>query len=72
MLGRALRASGYRREAYCIASKVSESHLSAPLVRAHVLASIARLGCGHLDLIQIHWPSRAALKSGRYPERPLL
>jgi aryl-alcohol dehydrogenase-like predicted oxidoreductase len=48
--GRALRASGYSREKYYVATKVSESNLSAVLVHEHVRASIARLGCGHIDL----------------------
>ena len=72
VLGRALKASGWPRSSYCIATKLSETNLSATLVRKHVLSSIERLDCDYIDLIQIHWHSRAAVKSEHYPERPLL
>jgi aryl-alcohol dehydrogenase-like predicted oxidoreductase len=73
VLGRALEACAaeFPRECYFIASKVSESHLSPTLVRASVLASLARLRSPYIDLYQIHWHSRAAVRSDKYPERPL-
>jgi len=69
--GRALRASGFPRESYYIATKVSESNLSASLVREHAQASIDRMSCKYLDLYQLHWASRAAVRTSKYPERPL-
>ena len=69
--GRALRASGYPRDAYYIATKVSESNLAPSLLREHCEASIARMDCGYIDLYQLHWASRAALKTDKYPDRPL-
>jgi aryl-alcohol dehydrogenase-like predicted oxidoreductase len=71
VLGRALKASGYKRDEYIIATKVSESYLSAALVREHLEGSLLRLQTDFIDLYQIHWHSRAAQKSEHYPERPL-
>ena len=71
VLGRALKASGYSRGDYYIATKVSESNLSASQVRQHAQASIDRMDCGYIDLYQLHWASRAALRTAKYPERPL-
>lgn len=71
VLGRALKASGYDRSEYIIATKVSETYLAPDLVKEHVKASIVRMDCQYLDLIQLHWHSRAAVSSGKYPERPL-
>ena len=34
-------------------------------------AHIQRMGLDYIDLYQIHWASRAALKTEKYPERPL-
>jgi L-galactose dehydrogenase len=56
-LGRAL--VGVPREAYLLATKVGRYGLddfdfSAARVAASVDESLARLGCGHLDLIQVH------------------
>lgn len=70
--GRALRASGFPRGAYHIATKVSESNLAPALLREHCEASIARLGCGYIDLYQLHWKSEAALRTDKYPDRPLV
>jgi len=51
---------------------VSETHLSPPLLRSSLIASLARLRTSYIDLYQIHWPSRAAVRSQTYPDRPLV
>lgn len=73
VLGRALEAcaADFPRSSYFIASKVSESHLSPALLRTALEASLARLRTPYIDLYQIHWHSRAAVRSSKYPERPL-
>jgi len=70
-MGRALKASGYDRSEYAIATKVSEAYLSPELLREHLEQSLKRIGTDYIDVYQIHWHSRAALKSERYPDRPL-
>eukprot|EP00040_Diaphanoeca_grandis_P003744 m.25755 g.25755 ORF g.25755 m.25755 type:complete len:377 (-) comp15161_c0_seq1:218-1348(-) len=69
--GRALKASGYARDKYVVATKVSESNLEPKLLREHLNASLKRLDMDYIDIYQVHWHSRAALKSDVYPERPL-
>jgi myo-inositol catabolism protein IolS len=73
VLGRALAACAaeFPRSSYYVATKASESHLSPALLRSAVQASLARLASPYIDLYQIHWHSRAAVRSQRYPERPL-
>lgn len=56
ILGRALSA---HREEVVVLSKVSSGHLSAPEVKAACEASLKRLQRDHIDLYQIHWPSRS-------------
>jgi aryl-alcohol dehydrogenase-like predicted oxidoreductase len=70
-LGRALKASGYARNEYAIATKVSEAYLAPNLLREHLEQSLKRLQTDYVDIYQIHWHSRAALKTEKYPERPL-
>ena len=73
VLGRALAACAhdFPRASYFIASKASESHLSPALIRSAVQASLARLRTPYIDLYQLHWHSRAAVRSDKYPDRPL-
>lgn len=108
VMGRALKASGYERSSYHIATKVSEAFLEPALLRQHLEASLRRLGVDYIDLCvcrsdpirhgrsastaavrparpppscaptappprryQIHWASRAAVRTDRYPQRPL-
>lgn len=71
-MGRALAASGYDRAEYYVATKVSESYLAPELLEARLDASLARTGFDYFDLYQLHWASRAALRTAKYPERPLL
>ena len=71
VMGRALRASGYDRADYYVATKVSESYLAPELLEARLDASLERMGLDYVDLYQIHWHSRAALRTAKYPERPL-
>jgi aryl-alcohol dehydrogenase-like predicted oxidoreductase len=52
--------------------KVSEAYLEPSLLRTHLDASLARTGLEYIDLYQLHWASRAALKTGKYPDRPVL
>ena len=108
VMGRALKASGYKRDQYYIGTKVSESYLEPTLLKQHVDESIERMGCDYIDLYQLHWcaltltltltrrlvsnckrcapreiaahgtdiaalrASRAAVKTDKYPERPLV
>ncbi len=44
VMGRALKASGYSRDQYYIATKVSESYLSADLLKEHLDGSLKRIG----------------------------
>lgn len=71
VLGRALRASGHARSSYYVATKVSESFLEPSLVKSHLDGSLRRMGLDYIDLYQLHWASRAAVKTEKYPERPL-
>ena len=54
-MGAALRASGYDRSKYYIATKVSESYLEPTLLKEHLDASLARIGVDCIDLYQLHW-----------------
>lgn len=71
VMGRALEATGYKRSDYYIATKVSESYLAPALLKQHLDASLERIGTDYIDLYQIHWASRAALRTERYPDRAL-
>ncbi len=55
LLAKALDGRG---EEAVILSKVSRSHLGAADVKAACEASLKRLRRDHIDLYQIHWPSR--------------
>lgn len=52
-------ALGRDRERVVIASKVSQSHLSADALAAACERSLANLGTDYIDLYYIHWPSRS-------------
>ncbi|MFZ5919196.1 MAG: aldo/keto reductase [Chloroflexota bacterium] len=56
MLGRALAG---RRHQALIATKVSRANLSAAEVQRACEDSLRRLQTDHIDLYQIHWPSRS-------------
>ena len=71
MMGDALTASGYDRSSYYVATKVSEAYLAPALVKEHLDASLKRMGMDYVDLYQLHWASRAALRTNKYPDRPL-
>ena len=73
VLGQALKAveKDYPRSSYYIATKICESYLHPGVIEERLDASLARLQTEYIDLYQIHWHSRAAVKTGRYPERPL-
>lgn len=71
VMGRALRASGYAREDYYVATKVSESYLAPALLKRRLAASLERMGMDYVDLYQLHWASRAACRTAKYPSRPL-
>lgn len=58
LLGRAVLASGVKRDKLMITSKVSPEHLSYEGVLSSCEHSLGRLGMDHLDLYLIHWPSR--------------
>jgi len=69
--GRALKASGYPRESYMVATKVCEISLDPKQLRQHLEASLKRLQMDYVDLYQIHWHSRAGVRTVTYPERKL-
>ena len=71
ILGEALKKSGYHRSQYYVATKISETFLQSDSIRQHLLASLSRLQLDYVDLYQIHWHSRAAVRSDKYSERPL-
>ena len=50
---------------------MSESYLEPALLHEHLDASLARIGTDYIDLYQLHWASRAAVRTEKYPERPL-
>jgi diketogulonate reductase-like aldo/keto reductase len=58
LLGKAVRASGIKRETLFITSKVSPEHLHHEAVLRSCEASLRRLGMEYLDLYLIHWPGR--------------
>lgn len=58
LLGRAIRASGLRREALFVTSKVSPEHLGYEDIRRSCENSLRRLGMDYIDLYLIHWPRR--------------
>ena len=69
VMGRAFKAIGAPRSSYHIATKVSESYLAPELIREHLDASLQRLQTDYVDLYQVHWHSRAALQTEKYPDR---
>jgi aryl-alcohol dehydrogenase-like predicted oxidoreductase len=56
LLGRALAGPG-ARESVVLASKVTPTWPTRDRVAAAARGSLARLGTGHLDLYQVHWPN---------------
>ncbi len=60
LIGDALR--GVRRDRYFIATKVLPANASYRGTLAAAERSIARLGCGHLDLLLLHWPGSHPLE----------
>ncbi len=54
VLGAALKK--YGRENFFVATKVAGAHLRHNELMRAAEASIRRLGSGHIDLYQIHWP----------------
>lgn len=73
VLGRALESfrDEYPRSSYIIATKLSETFLAPELIEARLRASLNRLKTDYIDLYQLHWASRAGVKSDVYPDRPL-
>ena len=71
VLGRALKASTHARDTYMVATKVNETCLAPADLREHLDASLARLQLDYIDVYQLHWHSRAGVRSTTYPERPL-
>ncbi|GHG96174.1 aldo/keto reductase [Pseudodonghicola xiamenensis] len=56
-LGRALAATGLRRDSYFLTTKVWYTDLAAPALLASAEASLERLRVDQVDLLLIHWPS---------------
>lgn len=55
-LGRALREIGVKRDEIVVATKIPGQYLSPWDVYRSVEKSVRRLGLGHIDLLQVHWP----------------
>jgi diketogulonate reductase-like aldo/keto reductase len=55
-LGKALAASGLPRGELFVTSKLWNSDQGHGLAKSACLASLERLGLGHLDLYLLHWP----------------
>lgn len=58
-VGAGIRASGIARDDIFVTTKVWHTDLRADDFRRSVEASLERLGLDHVDLLLIHWPSRA-------------
>lgn len=56
-VGRALRASGLRRDELFITTKVGDANLAKRDFLPSVEQSLARIGVDAVDLLLIHWPS---------------
>jgi len=61
-IGEALKDRGIKREDLFITSKVPPSHLSFDGATESCLTSLKDLEVDYLDLLLIHWPSKAKLK----------
>jgi len=55
-LGRALRELGARRDEVVVATKIPGEFLQPWDVFRAVDRSLRRLGLGHIDVLQVHWP----------------
>jgi 2,5-diketo-D-gluconate reductase B len=56
-VGRAIAASGLKRNEVFVATKVAPAHLGPGQVLPHVKASLSRLGMDKVDLLLVHWPA---------------
>jgi 2,5-diketo-D-gluconate reductase B len=56
-VGRAIAASGLKRNEVFVTTKVAPAHLGPGQVMPHVKASLTRLGMDTVDLLLVHWPS---------------
>jgi 2,5-diketo-D-gluconate reductase B len=56
-VGRAIAASGIRREELFVVTKVGSGNLAPDAVRRACDASLKALGCGYVDLYLVHWPT---------------
>ena len=60
-LGRALREAGVKRDGVVVATKIPGEFLQPYDVARAVDRSLKRLGLGHIDLLQVHWPRAATI-----------
>jgi len=56
-VGEGLRASGVKRDAVFVTTKVWQSHLAPPELERAAKESLARLRMTEVDLLLIHWPN---------------
>jgi 2,5-diketo-D-gluconate reductase B len=56
-VGRAIAASGLKRNEVFVTTKVAPAHLGPGQVLPHVKASLSRLGMDKVDLLLVHWPA---------------
>src|SRR5581483_7617071 len=56
-VGAAIAQSGIARDELFVVTKVGSSNLAPDAVRRACDASLKALGCGHIDLYLIHWPT---------------
>jgi 2,5-diketo-D-gluconate reductase B len=56
-IGRVLRASGIKRDAVFLTTKIADSNLGKDRFMPSLRQSLDRLGTDHVDLLLIHWPS---------------
>ncbi|HSK38511.1 MAG TPA: aldo/keto reductase, partial [Arenibaculum sp.] len=56
-VGRAIEASGVRRDDIFLTTKIWMTDLAHDAVRRSVEDSLGKLRTGHVDLLLIHWPN---------------
>eukprot|EP01116_Phalansterium_solitarium_P008414 TRINITY_DN2231_c0_g1_i1.p1 TRINITY_DN2231_c0_g1~~TRINITY_DN2231_c0_g1_i1.p1 ORF type:complete len:385 (+),score=143.32 TRINITY_DN2231_c0_g1_i1:214-1368(+) len=71
VLGRAVAAAAPPRDSIVVATKANAENLEPTRLAQALDASLRRLQMNYVDLYQVHWPSRSAVRTAAYPDRPL-